>query len=190
MGIAIVIGILFLIYIIYTKKQQNKTNQPVEKEDSFQTNETTSTKQDYTLQYQRKNILTGNEWNFYIRTLKDYANKNNLCVLTKIRLADLVETLPTLPQKQSYGAFQKIKAKHIDFALATPENLEIVLLIELNDNSHNKYSRQNRDKFVFDVLRNCGYNMIYTYGVNFETQANDILSHTCVQEQGTGDTGN
>ncbi len=111
--------------------------------------------------YQKKYLLTKNEYNFYTR-LRPIANRYNLQILTKIRLADLVETKKNLSYADSNAYFNKIRSKHIDFALV--DNMKVVLLVELDDSSHKYQSRIERDIFVDDVLRTCGYCIIHTYG--------------------------
>lgn len=111
--------------------------------------------------YKRKYLLTKNEYYFY-KKLIPIANKYNLQILTKIRLADLVETQKYLSYTESNIYFNKIRSKHVDFALV--DNMNIVLIIELDDSSHQYQSRIERDIFVDDVLRTCGYCIIHTYG--------------------------
>lgn len=112
--------------------------------------------------YKRKYLLTKNEWYFY-KALKPIADELGYIVLSKIRMADLVE--PNEPnEKMKYGAFQKIKAKHVDFALAKAENCEVVILIELDDNSHNDHDQLERDAFCDRVYRDCGYKVLRTRG--------------------------
>ena len=112
--------------------------------------------------YKRKYLLTKNEWYFY-KALKPIADELGYIVLTKIRMADLVE--PNEPnEKMKYGAFQRIKAKHVDFALAKAENCEVVILIELDDNSHNDHDQLERDAFCDRVYRDCGYKILRTRG--------------------------
>lgn len=113
------------------------------------------------LPYHSKYILTKNEYYFY-RNLKTTANKYGLQILTKIRLADLVEVNKGLSQREWATYFGKIKSKHVDFAIA--DDMKIVALIELDDNSHKRQDRIERDMFVDHVLRGCGYTVIHTYG--------------------------
>lgn len=110
--------------------------------------------------YKKKYLLTKNEYNFY-RTLKPIADKLNLTVLSKIRLADLIEVDSTDEEKRK-KYFEYIKSKHIDFALAVPYSLKIVLLIELDDLSHAEKNRQYRDYFVNTVCNKCGYKLLRT----------------------------
>ena len=59
--------------------------------------------------------------------------------------------------------FNKIRSKHIDFALAD-EDTNIIALIELDDKSHERPDRIERDEFVNAVLKNTGYVLLRTYG--------------------------
>ncbi|MCM1007743.1 MAG: DUF2726 domain-containing protein [Ruminococcus flavefaciens] len=111
--------------------------------------------------YHRKKLLTQNEYRFY-QKLKEITRPLGLQILAKIRLADLVEVNKGLDGKQWGYYFGKIKAKHIDFALA--DNMEIIALIELDDSTHQRADRQERDIFVNNVLEKTGYDLIRTYG--------------------------
>lgn len=108
--------------------------------------------------YRRKYLLTRNELYFY-KELKKVADKLNLSVLAKIRMADLVE-----PANYDNKGFAKIKAKHVDFALCNPENMYVLLLIELDDNSHNSTKRAERDAFVEAVYEQTGYTLMRACG--------------------------
>ena len=106
--------------------------------------------------YKRKYLLTKHEWNFY-KNLKPIADKLQLVVLAKVRMADLVETVAET-NSEYYRGFGKVKAKHVDFALARPENLYIELLIELDDSSHTPENA--RDTFVEKVYEMAGYRLL------------------------------
>lgn len=111
--------------------------------------------------YHKKYLLTKNEYYFY-KKLKEVTEPLNLQILAKIRLADLIEVNKGLDSKQWGIYFGKIKAKHIDFAIA--DNMKVIALIELDDYTHSRSDRQERDIFVNDVLAQTGYTLIRTYG--------------------------
>ena len=91
------------------------------------------------------------------------AEEFGLQIFTKIRLADLIVPKPKAENPFWMECFNKIKAKHIDFALADDETC-IVALIELDDTSHARADRVERDDFVNAVLENTGYTLLRTYG--------------------------
>lgn len=111
--------------------------------------------------FHSKYLLTQNEYNFYSR-LKNITEPLNLQILAKIRLADLIEIDNNIQGREWWALFGKIKSKHIDFAIA--DDMRIVMLIELDDYSHQRRDRQERDIFVNNSLSNAGYCFIRTYG--------------------------
>ncbi|MCR4794708.1 MULTISPECIES: DUF2726 domain-containing protein [Ruminococcus] len=119
-------------------------------------------KPDLTKLYNAKTILTDREYEFYKR-LKPLADEYGLSIYSKVRLADLIEPKPKAENPYWMECFNKIKAKHIDFALAD-EDTAIVALIELDDTSHARPDRVERDDFVNAVLENTGYTLLRTYG--------------------------
>lgn len=119
-------------------------------------------KPDITKLYVPKPVLTKREYDFY-KKLKPLADECGLNIYTKIRLADLIEPKPKSENPLWMECFNKIKAKHIDFALAD-DDTNIIVLIELDDRSHERPDRIERDDFVNAVLKNTGYTLLRTYG--------------------------
>lgn len=111
--------------------------------------------------YNKKYLLTKNEYYFYNR-LKNIIDPIGLQILAKIRLADLIEVKNGLNKSQQSTYFNKIKAKHIDFAIAN--NMKIILIIELDDSSHSYNSTKERDSFVNNALIKSGYTVVRTNG--------------------------
>lgn len=112
--------------------------------------------------YEKRSLLTDNELHFY-QTLRGIADKYNLNVLSKLRLADIVGVDSSLDNTEWWSNFGKIKSKHVDFALAKKDNLEIVLVIELDDYSHKRVDRIERDKFVDSIFNNVGIPILHVY---------------------------
>lgn len=118
--------------------------------------------------YYRRWLLTNHEVQFY-NILKEIAEENNLTILSKVRLADLIGVKNGLPSRRWGMYFGKIKAKHIDFIIADKVRLNPLLLIEVDDNSHNKPDRQERDYFVDKACTDAGYNIMHTRSIyNFK----------------------
>lgn len=115
------------------------------------------------LPYVKKNLMTKNEWVFY-KQLKPIADKLNLSIICKTRIADLVDIKKGLTKSEWQTAFNRINKKHIDFILCKPENLLPVLLIELDDNSHDYDKRKERDEFVEKILNITGYKLLRIRG--------------------------
>lgn len=154
--ILLLIILAILVAMLKNKKTiiKNKNSVEQQKENEIIDNLT------QTYPYTKKLLLTKNEWAFY-KQLKIIADEMNLCVLAKIRLADLVDIKETNnSDRQKY--LNKISRKHIDFALVRPENLQIILLIELDDNSHK--NQIERDIFVEELCQKVGYRLFRTHG--------------------------
>lgn len=123
--------------------------------------------------YKKKYLLTKNEWSFY-KSLKPVADELGFCILAKIRVADLVE-ITAKDRSEWQKFFNKVNKKHVDFALAKPENLQIMLLIELDDNTHNE-KQKDRDVFIDALYKQTGYKLLRVRGEgNLKNAVNDIL---------------
>lgn len=156
----ILIGIVVLIITNFKKEHEviSKSNEETEEKEEPQYNNETD---DNFYPYKKKLILTKNEYYFY-NNLKEIINPLNLQILTKIRLADLIEVDKNKVGKDFMKYFGKIKSKHIDFAIT--DNMKVIFLIELDDNSHQKEERKERDSFVNNALLNVGYTVVRTNG--------------------------
>lgn len=71
----------------------------------------------------------------------------------KVRLADVIQLAGKLSRGDWQRAFNKISAKHVDFLLCRADDLRVVLAIELDDASHQKKARVERDRFVEAALK-------------------------------------
>ena len=128
--------------------------------------------------YRRKYLLTKNEYNFYLK-LKPVADKLGLSIISKVRMADLVEPSYPRSDKKYYRLFARIKSKHVDFALCSPNNLYVKLLIELDDTSHQRQDRIDRDAFVEAVYAHTGYNLLRLYSDDdIEKLVTEALAYT------------
>lgn len=77
-------------------------------------------------------ILTERERSFY-RILRPIADKLELQICPKVRVADIVSIKKGTRDWQKW--FNKIRSKHVDFLLCDYD-MNIVLIIELDDRSH------------------------------------------------------
>lgn len=130
-----------------------------------QANDITHKKKNYNT-YQKAQVLTEREKNFY-ETIRLIAEKHNLNVSAKMRLADIVNVSDDIQKQSSLwrSNFGKISQKHIDFALQDKNNLEIKLLIEIDDYTHQRADRIERDKFVDSVCKQANIPILHLYDV-------------------------
>jgi hypothetical protein len=71
----------------------------------------------------------------------------------KVRLADLFNVKL---QKGHQSALNKITAKHVDFVVCEPSTSKVIAAIELDDRSHAREDRVQRDHFVNDLFAEHG----------------------------------
>lgn len=104
----------------------------------------------------RDDFLTKAEISFY-HVLKQAAPQNTV-VMTKVNLGDLfyVAKGATSPQAQR----NKIDRKHVDFLLCDTHTMKPLVGIELDDSSHARADRVERDVFVEQVFRTAGLTLL------------------------------
>ena len=110
------------------------------------------------LPYRKKDyLLTAAERSFYevLCSVLD----GQLLVFAKVRLADLVYMPKGTANRQTH--FNRIQSKHVDFVLCTRDKLSPVLVIELDDASHEEESRRDRDTFVDAALTAAGLPILH-----------------------------
>lgn len=91
----------------------------------------------------RDHFLSPTELAFY-HVLSEVV-QSRVVICTKVRLADIF--FVTRPH-ENRGAFNRIAQKHIDFLLCDRVSLRPLFGIELDDSSHTRLDRQERDNFV------------------------------------------
>ena len=171
--IVIITVVIVTVYTLLEEKKRKKESKSIKYNQEIKYNQVNEFKNEIPVinevepqqitiyPYHQKYLLTKYEYNFY-QQLKKITEPLNLQILAKIRLADLIEVNSGLSQSDWSKYFNKIKSKHIDFAIAN--NMKIITLIELDDNSHQRNERQERDVFVNNALINAGYTVVRTNG--------------------------
>ena len=101
----------------------------------------------------RDDFLSPAELSFYLvlrPAVSDWA-----IIFTKVNLGDLFYTKSS-DSSENRTSTNKIDRKHVDFLLCDPKTLKPILGIELDDKSHQRADRQERDKFVGKVFEAAG----------------------------------
>lgn len=96
-------------------------------------------------------LLTKAEKSFYNVLKMALDEKYYIC--PKVRLADILYVTDS-NKKQTY--FNKIVGKHIDFVICEADSLSPIFVIELDDSSHERQDRKNRDDFLNKALKFAG----------------------------------
>ncbi len=98
------------------------------------------------LKYKKvSNIFTKSEKKFYF--LLRQAVGDRALIFAKVRVADVILPISAKDRSRWRSAFNKVACKHFDYVLCD-HDLKIVLAIELDDPSHNRKDRQERDIFL------------------------------------------
>jgi len=106
----------------------------------------------------RRSLLTNAERSFF-GVLEEVAGQGHYKVFTQIPLGSLVYVEKGTGSYQSY--WNKVDRKTLDFVLASKDTLAPVLAIELDDSSHEREDRRERDAFVDEVLAKAGLPLMH-----------------------------
>ena len=123
------------------------------------------------LNYVAAPLLTQNEKNAF-RILLSFCKEHDLLIFTKVRLIDLAQ-----PKKGAadYATLRnKVIQKHVDFVICD-EDVNVKLIIELDDSSHSRPDRRERDQLVDEVLHRVGYKVIHTNGITPELLSKELF---------------
>lgn len=104
----------------------------------------------------RDDFLSPAELAFY-RALTVAVNEQAV-ICPKVNLADLFFVIQ--PQK-NYSYRGRIAQKHVDFLLCHPQAMKPLVGIELDDSSHDRPDRQERDDFVDQVFQTAKLPLIH-----------------------------
>ncbi|AJY53126.1 DUF2726 domain-containing protein [Halomonas sp. KO116] len=128
----------------------------------------------------RQYLFTKTEWGFY-RYLAEAAGDQYL-VMGKPRIADVLFVRKGQTRSDWARAFSRISSKHIDYIILDPIEGRIVAGVELDDPSHQRQDRQERDIFVNNAFAEAGIPLLrYPTASSYDTQliAQDIQEAAC-----------
>lgn len=152
--------IILLIIIIVVVLKNKKNIKPI----SYQTNGMTTKNieqkdQNYKDKYKGSiYLLTQNELKFY-RVLKQITSKLGYSLFCQVSLYEIIKAI-------EYKDFNKIRSKTIDFVI-TQENCKILMCIELDDITHQRKNRIERDNFINKLFEDLEIKLIRIPVQNF-----------------------
>lgn len=100
----------------------------------------------------RERLVTKAELRFFKSLRK--AVLDDWEIFAMVRIADILRVEKGVKNRR--GWLNKILAKHIDFVLCDANTLEIIMGIELDDSSHQRADRIERDEFVNSAFESAG----------------------------------
>ncbi len=114
-------------------------------------------------EYLRKNIMTANEFAFF-KKIQELETK--YIIIPQVNLAAIIDKTGSKYHNELF--------KNIDFGIFSKE-YELLLLIELNDASHNQIKRRDRDLKVKKILNECNIPML-TFYTFYPNEKNYVLN--------------
>lgn len=115
--------------------------------------------------YEKNQLMSECEYKFYkkMEELKiDYE------IMPQVNLASIIK-------RKDKSKFHNELFRNIDFAIFSKDYKELLLLIELNDNSHNKYERKDRDLKVKKICNDVNIKLM-TFYTNYPNEKDYILN--------------
>jgi len=77
-------------------------------------------------------------------------------ICAKVRVADVLESAGTHPSVRA-SDFNRISRKHFDFVVCSLTTWEILFAVELDDASHERRDRRERDAFLNQACNSAGF---------------------------------
>ena len=160
--------ITILLVILILKRKENEDAKNIIKEDDVKVCNNTMPTTKYSQFYKPKiYVTTLNEMKFY-SVLLEIAKELDYIVFSQVSLYNIISLKENLDYSTHTKYFNKIASKSIDFVLVD-KKCRIKLCIELDDYTHKKKNRVERDIFInelfkeleIDLLRYPVYNVYY-----------------------------
>lgn len=86
-------------------------------------------------------------------------------VFVQVRLIDVIE-----PRRADPAARNRVISKQLDFVVCDRTTLKVLFAIELNDRSHERPERQQRDAFLANAMREAGLPLYFFKAARRYTQ--------------------
>ena len=115
--------------------------------------------------YQSKNTLCSAAERSFLGVL-DQLLADRYRIFLKVRLADLIEIPKGVSKSARQSALNRISGKHVDFVVCDKNDLSILGVVELDDQSHKSAKRRKRDRFMDSALDSAGIPIVHIRAQN------------------------
>ncbi len=105
--------------------------------------------------YERRRYLLSRAERSFLGVLEQ-AVGTQYRIMAKVRLADVVDVERRLYGNVRKYAFYRIQSKHLDFVACDPSTFSVEFVVELDDGTHSRSDRSDRDEFVDRSLQAAG----------------------------------
>lgn len=120
----------------------------------------------------QNHFLSKGELAFYESLKLAVGDQGIIC--PKVRLADIFYV-----PNNNYAQRNRIAQKHVDFLICDPVRLQPLVGVELDDKSHQRPERQERDQFVDEVFRVANFPLVH-----IPAQSSYLVDALCDQLEG------
>lgn len=149
------LGVVFLIVYFIVRKFKPQNN-------SKNKNQSSKTK------YQSKQLMSEYEKYFYEILSKNFAQ--DYIIMPQVNLASIIEKIKDFPKQ-----YQNELYRNIDFGIFDKTTMKPLLLIEINDKTHNQPDRIKRDLKVKEICNQANIKLI-TFYTKYDNKPNYIIS--------------
>ncbi len=119
----------------------------------------------------KSSLLTKTEARFYL-ILKEIL-QNDYLIFSKVKIGDDILYLPNYSFQREANR-NRIKSRHVDFLICN-NYTKPLLAIELDDYTHNRTSRIERDNFIDEVFEDAGLPILHI-PVSYNYDKEDLLN--------------
>ena len=120
------------------------------------------------VKYQSKQLMSKYEKNFYEILSKNFAQE--YIIMPQVNLASIIEKIKDFPTQ-----YQNELYRNIDFGIFDKNSMKPLLLIEINDKTHNQPDRIKRDLKVKEICNQANIKLI-TFYTKYDNKPNYIIS--------------
>lgn len=156
--ILVIVIILDKTVLKSKRSKKSQRNIQIHKPPIYQGSNTYNNQISYAGQYTKVPLLTNREQKQY-EHLKLLADEKKVLICPKVRMLDLVT--PIHGVKNYKTLLSKVMSKHVDFVICD-QRMQVLGIIELDDSTHLRKDRIERDEFVDTVLKSAGYKIKHT----------------------------
>lgn len=149
------LGVVFLIvyFIVKKFKPQNNSKSKIQASQA---------------KYQSKQLMSEYEKYFYEILSKNFAQ--DYIIMPQVNLASIIEKIKDFPTQ-----YQNELYRNIDFGVFDKNSMKPLLLIEINDKTHNQPDRIKRDLKVKEICNQANIKLI-TFYTKYDNKPNYIIS--------------
>lgn len=113
-----------------------------------------------TYPYEKQNHIFTRAEQVFLKSLDHAMKGSGYRVFGKLRIADVLRVSVKQDKKKFWYWFTKISSKHFDYVLVNEKTYEPIIAIELDDASHQRKDRQDRDIFVNKACHDAGFPLL------------------------------